>query len=141
MSKYIDFKNKQQAEYEAFPQFFAFNNNQFAEGMAKFGLTPDDKDKIISIGGGGFILKSDKEKFLTLLEKLANDHQEMLKDEQYVYEMFRYELANHEYCITYDLDDTLDACGLTADEVNKNPMLLAALKKARKDYLKNAAYE
>ena len=138
MGKYTEFKNKQQAEYEAFPQFFAFNDKQFAEGMAKFGLTPDDKDKIISTGYGGFILKSDKDKYIAMRNNLSEELQEAMKDEQFVYEMFLYELANHEYCITYELDDTLDACGLTLDEVNNNPMLLRALKKARKEYLSNA---
>ena len=141
MGKYTEFKNKQQATYDAFPQFYAFNQKQFAEGMAKFGLTPDDKDKIVSTGYGGFILKADAEKFTDMVAKLADEHQEAMKDEQFAYEMFRYELANHEYCITYDLTDTLDACSLTLEEVNKNPMLLGALKRARRDYLANSQNE
>lgn len=32
--------------------FFAFSNKQFDEGMIKVGLTPQDKDKVYSIGKG-----------------------------------------------------------------------------------------
>ena len=38
--------------------------------------------------------------------------------------MFSYELANHEYCITYDIEPTLDALGLTLDEINKRAYLV-----------------
>jgi hypothetical protein len=51
--------------------------------------------------------------------------------------MFLYELANHEYCITYDLEDTLDALALTVDEINADPRLLHGLEKALKQYLKD----
>jgi hypothetical protein len=44
--------------------------------------------------------------------------------------MFNYELGNHEYCITHDLTDTLDALGLTLEEVNADPMMADALKRA-----------
>ena len=37
--------------------FFAFNNEQFAEGMSKVGLEKDDVSKIVSIGAGGYVLK------------------------------------------------------------------------------------
>jgi hypothetical protein len=40
--------------------FFALSKEQFAEGMSKFGLTPDDKDKIYKLGNtGGFYLRTD----------------------------------------------------------------------------------
>lgn len=51
--------------------------------------------------------------------------------------MFRYELANHEYVITFDIDDTLDACGITFEEYRANPMYMECMEKAKKDYLAN----
>lgn len=51
MSKYTELKAKHQAEVDAFPFGFAFNNKQFNEMMEKWGLTPDDTDKIYSIEG------------------------------------------------------------------------------------------
>lgn len=95
------------------------------------GLTPDDTDKIYSIGGGGYIRKSDSEamdkmfKRHELERKMARKH-----GDEYLFEMFNYELANHEYCITYDLTDTLDALGLTIEEVNADPKMADVLKRA-----------
>ena len=47
--------------------------------------------------------------------------------------MFRYELSNHEYVYTRDLQDTLDALGLTIEEINKRPLYIKALKEAVND--------
>lgn len=131
MSKYTDLKAKHQAEVDAFPFGFAFNQKQFDEMMTKWGLTPDDTDKIYSIGGGGYVRKSDSEamhkmfKRHELERKMARKH-----GDEYLFEMFNYELANHEYCITHDLTDTLDSLGLTIEEINADPKMADALKRA-----------
>lgn len=57
----------------------------------------------------------------------------------FIYDMFLYELANHEYCITYDYEETFDALGLTEKQVNADKRLIHGLQKARKDYLKNSS--
>jgi hypothetical protein len=44
--------------------------------------------------------------------------------------MFNYELANHEYGYTQDLTDTLEALGLTMNEINADPRMANALKRA-----------
>ena len=55
---YKELKDHQQAEINAFPFIWAFNEKQLADGMRKLGLNPDtDKDKLCSIGGGGIIRK------------------------------------------------------------------------------------
>jgi len=43
--------------------FFAFNTEQFKEGMHGVGLTAEETDKILSIGHGGYLLKTRKEAF------------------------------------------------------------------------------
>ena len=37
-NQYQEMRNRQQAEINAFPMFFAFNKQQFAEGMRTLGL-------------------------------------------------------------------------------------------------------
>lgn len=131
MNKYTELKSKHQAEVDAFPFGFAFNQKQFDEMMDKWGLTPDDTDKIYSIGGGGYVRKSDAEAMHKMFErhelerKMARKH-----GDDYLFEMFNYELANHEYSYTQDLTDTLDALGLTMDEINTDPRMADALKRA-----------
>jgi hypothetical protein len=51
--------------------------------------------------------------------------------EGFIFEMFDYELGNHEYVYTCDISDTLDALGLTIEDLAKNPALRAGLKAAR----------
>ncbi|MEG0235882.1 MAG: hypothetical protein RSB77_03655 [Bacilli bacterium] len=134
MNMYSELKKQHQNEVNKFPFIFAFSNKQLAEGMAKLGLKEDETKKLISIGNGGFIRKTDKEAF----NEMFNRHEEELKNaidedstgESFIYQMFDYELNNHEYCITYEIDDTLDALGLTIDEINNNDKLLHGLRKA-----------
>lgn len=139
MSSYTELKARQQAEVNAFPLGFAFSNEQFAAMMQKWGLDPDlDLDKILSIGYGGYLRKSDKDAFTVMLrrhkaeQKAARDADRV--GNAHLLEMFRYELANHEYCVTGDLSETLDALGLTMEDVNKNPTMKKALMQALQEY-------
>lgn len=50
----------------------------------------------------------------------------------FVYEMFLYEMDNHEYGYTGDLEDTLDALGMTIEEIAASEKLMAGLEKAKK---------
>ena len=130
MNKYTELKFKHQAEVDAFPFGFAFNQKQFDEMMEKFGLTPDDTDKIYSIGGGGYIRKTDSDAMHEMFDRHEAERKTAMQDDEYLYQMFNYELANHEYSYTYDLTDTLEALGLTIDEVNADPRMADVLKRA-----------
>jgi hypothetical protein len=131
LNKYRELKSKHQKEVDSFPFGFAFNQKQFEEMMSKWGLTSDDTDKIYSIGGGGYVRKSDAEAMHKMFErhelerKMARKH-----GDDYLFEMFNYELGNHEYSYTQDLTDTLEALGLTIDEINADPRMADALKRA-----------
>ena len=115
------------------------SSQQYEEMMSKWGLTVNDTDKILSIGYGCYIRKSDEKEFDDLLARHKKERTDAIAADKtgkgYIYQMFYYELANHEYCITYDLEPTLDALGLTYEEVEKDARLKRGLEKARKDYL------
>lgn len=72
--------------------------------------------------------------YSTLINEQQKEH---MKDFDFLKSAFRYELANHEFCITYELDDTLDALLLTYEQVNSDPVMKKALLEAKKEYLKN----
>jgi len=131
---YLISKAKIEKDIDKFPMFFAFSKEQLEEGLKKLKTTRKD---IVSIGGGGFIKKVDTDKFKEMFKRHDKEHNEMMKNPDYVYQMFRYELSNHEYCITYDYEDTLSSLNLTMGQVNKNPLLKKQLEKATKDYMKN----
>lgn len=130
MSKYTELKSKHQKEVDAFPFGFAFNQKQFNEMMEKWGLTPDDTDKIYKLGGGGYVRKTDSDAMHEMFERHAAEHEAAMQDDEYLYQMFYYELANHEYSYTGDLDETLEALGLTMEEINADPRMERALNKA-----------
>lgn len=132
---YKELRDKHQKEVNDFKMAFAFDNKQFDEGMKKLGLEPDQTDKVLSLGMGGFILKTDKEKYFNMFKKQEEEMKQAINDietgEQFIFDMFNYELANHEYTYTYEIEPTLDALGLTFEEVQNNEKLLKGLKAAK----------
>lgn len=141
MNAYQQMKDRQQKEFDAFPIGAAFSNKQFEEMMQKWGLTVNDTDKICSLGAGIYIRKTDKEALCALINRLNKEKQDAIAADTtgdgFIFDMFVYELANHEYCITYDLEETLDALGLTVEEIKADKRLHYGLNKAIKHYLKN----
>jgi len=131
MNKYIMNQELVQKEINEFPIFFAFSEEQMNEGLKKFNCT---KKEIVTIGYCGFIKKENEKDYSELMEKQHKREEELRKDKEYQFQMFRYELANHEYCITYDIDETLEAIGITEEELKEK--YLQSFKKAKKDYLK-----
>ena len=134
MGKYTELKHRQQMETNEFPFGFAFGKEQFDRMMREWGLNPEDTDKIYSIGNGGFVRKSDSDAMHEMFDRHNAERQAMMDDEEYLYDMFRYELANHEYGYTYDVSDTLNALGLTLEEIKAHKKLSKAFDKALKKY-------
>ena len=125
----------QQKEFESFPRFFAYNDAQLEEGMEKLGVKSTDE---LYKSSGMFYRKSDAGKLHTLMNRLDTQMKEAFKDDTFLYDAFYYELANHEFCITYDETDALDALGLTQEEVVQDQRMGRIFLKARGDYMSNA---
>lgn len=137
MSEYYKLKEKYQNEVNAFPMFFAFDNNQFAEGMKKLGLEVTDTDKIYSISEGGYIRRTDNDALADLINRNEAAMNKAIAEDKtglgFIYDMFKYELDNHEYGYTYDVEETLNALNLTYDDVINDPHLSVGLKKAMEE--------
>jgi len=103
--------------------------------MKSLELDPSETDKLYSAGRtGGYYRKTDAERLHSMFKR----HRQEMKlaretDNQFIYDMFYYELSNHEYVITYNVMDALDALGLTIEEVNNNPKYKSNLEKACMD--------
>ena len=141
MNRYADLKQRQQQEFSAFPMQYAFSNRQFAEGMAALGLQPTDTDKIYKAPGGGFYRREDSQRLYDMMERFDREMQEAVAEDKtgdgFIYEMFLYELGNHEYDITMDLDETLDALGYTLKVIQADARLSHGLEKARQKILED----
>lgn len=137
MNQYKALKDLRQKEFEEFPMMFAFTEKSFNEGLEKLGLKPDEKDQLILLGNtGGYIRKRDKQAFLemcarhdkALAEAIAADPDGM----GFIYDMFLYELRNHEYGYTGETSDTLEHLGYKDEDIDADPRLDRGLTAACK---------
>ena len=137
MNAYSVLKEKHQKEVNTFPLKFAFSNKQFEEAMKEWGLQPTDTDKIYKFGNTGcFYLRTDADRLHEMFDRHDKEMKEAIAadatGEGFILDMFSYELSNHEYCVTYNDTDTLDALDLTDEDVLKDTRLLHGLKLAKK---------
>lgn len=138
VNKYQLLQSRQQEEFNKFPIKFAFDDAQFKKAMNELGLDENDTDKVVAIGAGGFMKKSDYEAYVQLGNKFAKELENAISEDTigdgFIRDMFSYELANHEYGYTGDLTDTFEALGYTIDGINKNPKLKKGLELALEEY-------
>jgi hypothetical protein len=138
MNQYRELKDKHQNEFNEFPIFFAYNDKQFEEGMVKFGLTKFDINQIYRLDYlGGYYRRTDSAKLHEMFERHGKEMQDAVDadttGEGFIYDMFNYELANHEFIITGDVSYTLKMLGLTEDEVVNSESLRHGLELAIKN--------
>ena len=131
---YTALESKHSKEVNEFPMAFAFDMKQFEEGMRELGLDPSDTDKVCRFDGGGFVRRSDADRFREMFARHAKERKEAIDGDPtgdgYIYGMFYCQLNNHEYTYTYDPEDTLDSLKLSWDDVNEAPKLLHGLNTA-----------
>lgn len=134
----MELQDKHSKMVNAFPMAFAFSNEQFEEAKKKLGVTSNDE--LLTISNGGMIRKTDSKDYTNLSCDITRENDEAMKDDEYLYEGFLYELGNHEYGITYDPEPTLDCFGLTVEDFEKSKRLRTIFKKARAKYLDGFEY-
>jgi len=127
--KYQELKQSQSNSFNSFTGiFFAFSNSQLDEGMKKMNCVPGD---LCSVPGGGFLLKSKKDDFRAMFNEHDAEMTEAMKDDDFLQQAIEYELGNHEFCITYDPTDTIEALSLDLEDERTKGIFA----KARRNYL------
>ena len=139
MKMYKEMMKKQEERFNNFKyKFFAFNKEQFAEGMEKLGLNISDTDKIVSIGLGGYVLKSKIDEFENIFKNNRNELNEAFKSDVdgtgFIKDMFLYNMWNIEYIYCMDDERLLEYCGLTLEEYNNNSAFQNGYRLAKKQY-------
>lgn len=134
---YEEMKKAHQDDYNAFPLGFAFNKVQFNEMMENWGLNPEtDLNKISMLPQNiGYIRKADIPAFEEMLEKHKQEKITFKEKQSNIKAMLLNEMINHEYVISGDLAEVLEAVGYTMDDYAKSPTLQKAVNEARTDYL------
>ena len=137
---YTELKNQHHEDFNKFPLGAAFSREQFDEMMKKWGLdTKNDIKEIVSIGAGCYIRKKDVKRFNELTQQFEDELELFKKDDNNVIDMLRYELGNHEYICSHDPEDTLEACGYTLEEYEKDQKLQLLFEKAKRLYFQDMA--
>jgi hypothetical protein len=135
VNEYTAMAERHRKEADEFPMAFAFSAGQFEDQMKQFGLDPADTDKIYRLGDtGGFYKRTDAPKLHEMIDRHDREFRDAIANDTtgdgFIFEMFNAELADHEYIITGNVSDTLNALGLSRNEVNDNPKIAHGLKKA-----------
>lgn len=133
---YVEISRKHQERVNKFPMRFAFSKEQFKIAMESLGLTQYDTDKIISIAGGGFIKKTDVESYKAMWKEITAEKKKLIEADTdgtgFIAEMFQYELDNHEYGLTGEATEALEALGLTRQEIENSETLSNGFRIAKK---------
>lgn len=148
---YKEYREQRQSEFNNLPIFYAFSAEQFGEAMEKRGLTPNDTDKIYSLGMGGYYLKSDAEKVRAWF-KTPDPIHELMENPAFAEDAFYYEMGNHEYHINHYQGDW-DVCSCFGDckwggeektyaeylkEMGYSDEVAAAFQRAKRKFYKDA---
>jgi len=124
---YKQLKMRQQKEVNAFPMEFAFSDKQFEEVRKKLG-----PGKLISIEGtGGFIRAEDKNSLRDMWGRHKQEMKDFLSGDENLTDALRYELGNHEFCITGDPSEACHTLGI--DPYNLSDREKTCLKKAMEE--------
>ena len=130
--KYEEYLKRRNEKFNKLPMRFAFNKEQLEE--VKKELNASLENKLTYLGSGTFILSKDVHLLEECEESVEKEFKEEMKNYDFVLEAFNYELANHEFGVTYDINESLESLGLTLEEVNKNETYKKALRTALEKY-------
>jgi len=86
-----------------------------------------------------------KETYKQLRERQSKEIKTAVKNDStgdgFIFDMFDYELSNHEYCVTCDPTDAVEALGYTVPEVMEDSILANGLNLARRSQWETMYYQ
>lgn len=138
-NKYKIIKDRQQKEVNELPYLFAFDDEQFKKGLEKLGLNENETDKLIYLGDNIYLKRTD----LPKVEEVNKRHKEEIEREikadvvgdKFIKDMFLYEMNNHEYGYTNEIEPILEVLNITEYDLRKNENLRNGLMLAKQYYI------
>lgn len=144
MNAYEEMKKRHQAETDALPIYWAFTEERFGEVLKRLGLTKNDTDKLRRAPGGGFCLASDAKMIADTLIRHRKELEASIEanatGDGFIKDMFMYELRNHEYTYTCEVEETVEACGFTMEQIENDERLRHGLEEAAKELREAAGF-
>lgn len=135
--EYLDFKKKQEKEFEEFPIAYAFNDKQLEDALEKLGAT---KEECVTVFGHGDIVKKENvNALIALLQRHTRELRDKLReDKEFAEAAFLYEMDNHEYAINWSADEDVMDCFSIDWQMLRDWGLEDAYRRARHQHMKNA---
>lgn len=144
MNAYAEMKKRHQDETNALPIYWAFTEERFKEILRELGLTENDTGKLCRTPGGGFCLASDVQIIADTFRGHRREMEEAIAADAtgdgFIKDMFLSELRNHEYTYTCDVEEAVEACGFTMEQVENDERLLHGLETAAKKLREAAGF-
>lgn len=144
MNAYAEMQKRHQEEVNALPIYWAFTGERFDEILKELGLTRNDTDKLCRAPGGGFCLASDAKMIADTLIRHRKELEAAIEadatGDDFIKDMFMYELRNHEYTYTCEVEEAVEACGFTMEQVENDERLLHGLEVAAKKLREAAGF-
>lgn len=135
MNQYQELKQKHFEELNNFPFLVAFDSIGLGFGLKKLGLKPTDTDKITLVNKSVFVKNEDVQAWKEMIARHKKEMREAIKNDKtgtgFIYDMFFYELNNHEYGYTFDDKDTIEILGYSRKDIENNPSLKNGLQLAK----------
>lgn len=140
---YEEMENRHREELDRLPIQWAFGKEQLEEALKVLGVEPGKASdiKLVRIPGGGICTEETSNELTATLRRQVEEQQALINADTtgqgFIFDMFDYQLANHEFCITGDFVPAIEACGLSPEDVEKSPELRHGLKMAINVQYKN----
>lgn len=136
---YKEMVQRQQEKFNNFEGvFFAFDNEQFDAGMRKIGLDPSDTKNVLHIGMGGYIHRNRSDALDAMFKENSKERQEAFASDKngdgFILDALLYEMNNHEFSVTWDIDDALRAVGITRKQAEEDSRIAHAIDLAIQKY-------
>ena len=134
--RYTELKEEISKEVNGFPIKFAFSDEQFERGLQELEASAE---QVVSIGGGGFIRKTDREAFSDMFAQHNERMKKALLDDDFLMDAIEYELANHGYCINHDTWPALLAIGINEKDIDER--VQRCFQEAKRRYLDAVSWD
>jgi len=134
---YRELLERQNAEINKMNFFFAFGQTQFDKMLRIKGWKMEE---LQDVGSGMYVRRADMPLWIELESRHREELFNALGDEEFAIQALVYELENHEYGVTDDVTDTLDALAISQSDLDNIPGLSECLEKAIKIVKKNVIF-
>lgn len=140
-TSYESLIDRQRKEFNDLPITYAFGGkDEINKAVKRLGAN-DISECCTIFDHGDIVKKVDKSKVLETMKQHDKELREAMKDDNFAYEAFLYEMDNHEYAINWSGDEDVLGCfGMTVEDLRALG-LQCIYETARREHMRKAHEE